>query len=41
MVVAPGLGVGGRWNSTPANPMIQSVNGETVEPFYQVGNTKK
>jgi RHS repeat-associated protein len=41
MVAAPGLGVGGRWNSTPANPMIQSVNGETVTPFYQAGKSKK
>jgi hypothetical protein len=41
MVGAPPLGVGGRWNSTPANPMIQSVNGETVGPFYQAGKSKK
>ena len=41
MVGAPGLGIGGRWNSTPANPMIQSVNGETVGAFYQAGKTKK
>ena len=41
MVGAPGLGLLGRWNSTPANLMIQSVNGETVGAFYQVGTSKK
>lgn len=40
MVAAPGLGLSGRWSTTPANTMISSKNGETIKPFYQVGKQK-